>query len=109
MHHPVFADGETQALALLIHLDGCGMFNETEVHIWSFRSPLAADETRPWAHKNFVVAVPEEAIPNEHMRQQVEQEVLRFIGWSMAQVTLPTHGFYGERLQVARAEKAGTQ
>ena len=97
--HPVLLDGQT--IPLLFHVDGCAVFKDAECHIWSFRSAVhgeSDDLLHPWQHKCYVGSIPDEMLGHRALREHVEEEILKFIAWSIGHVTWPTHGFYGEIL-----------
>ena len=93
---------DTNCIPLLFHVDGCNHMRDADVHIWSFRSALVSEDMRPWLQKCYLGCVTAESVPTKCMREDAEEHVLRFLGWSLAQTNWPTVGFYGEALSPAQ-------
>ena len=63
------------------HTDGMEVFSNTEYYMWSYRSCLTTGDV--WDVKMLMCAYPHWQVTQRHVREAVEEQILKFAAWSV--------------------------
>jgi hypothetical protein len=81
LQHPALSQGTNMVVPTCWHMDGMEVFNSTEYYMWTYRSCLTSGDV--WDVKMFMCAYPHWQVTQRHVREAVEEQILKFAAWSM--------------------------
>lgn len=98
-NHPAVMQGLSEdCVPLLLHYDGCQIYNNSNHCIWDFASYLT-EKSNVFDRQLLFLAVPEGRMDSPLVRNAVHSRVAAVLAWSadvMLTGTWPTRGFYAE-------------